>query len=328
MPSTVGAPLGMLGCPAGTPFTGNSPARPIRVAGDVAIHGRCRSEEASHESQPTTSPARSPSSPAPAPAWAWPPPALSPQAGAAVGLADVNEAACAAATEELRDAGHQVLTVVCDVSDEDQVAARSTHRETFGRLDMAFNNAGIQAPPTDAADEPAENFDRVNNINLRGIWACMKHELRQMRDPGQRGDRELLLARRPGRPTRPRRLPRLQARCDRADQERRPRVRAPRDPDQRGLPGHHRHPDGRRHGRQRRPRPRRSRRRPPIGRLGRAERSPPPCCGCAAPAPASSSGSPCPSTAATPPADHTSTKGASMRGVVHVRPRRRPRRRP
>ena len=49
---------------------------------------------------------------------------------------------------------------------------------------MAFNNAGIQAPPTDAADEPAELFDRVNAVNLRGVWACMKHELRQMRSQG------------------------------------------------------------------------------------------------------------------------------------------------
>jgi NAD(P)-dependent dehydrogenase (short-subunit alcohol dehydrogenase family) len=55
---------------------------------------------------------------------------------------------------------------------------------TFSRLDMAFNNAGIQAPPTDAADEPGETFDRVNAINLRGVWACMKHELRQMRAQG------------------------------------------------------------------------------------------------------------------------------------------------
>lgn len=37
---------------------------------------------------------------------------------------------------------------------------------TFGRLDMAFNNAGIQVPPSDAADETAENFDRVNAVNL------------------------------------------------------------------------------------------------------------------------------------------------------------------
>ena len=43
--------------------------------------------------------------------------------------------------------------------------------DTFGRLDMAFNNAGIQVPPSDAADEAAETFDRVNAINLRGVWA-------------------------------------------------------------------------------------------------------------------------------------------------------------
>ena len=56
--------------------------------------------------------------------------------------------------------------------------------DTFDRLDMAFNNAGIQVPPSDAADEPAEVIDRVNAINLRGIWACMKHELGQMRTQG------------------------------------------------------------------------------------------------------------------------------------------------
>ncbi len=54
--------------------------------------------------------------------------------------------------------------------------------DTFGLLDMAFNNAGVQVPPSDAADEPAENFDRAIAINLRGVWTCMKHELHQMRD--------------------------------------------------------------------------------------------------------------------------------------------------
>jgi NAD(P)-dependent dehydrogenase (short-subunit alcohol dehydrogenase family) len=60
-------------------------------------------------------------------------------------------------------------------------SSRSIERAvaTFGRLDVAFNNAGIQVPPSDAADEPAENFDCVNAIDLRGVWTCMKHELRQ-----------------------------------------------------------------------------------------------------------------------------------------------------
>ena len=106
-------------------------------------------------------------------------------AGAAVVLADVNEDALRAATDELIAAGHQALGVACDVSDEAQVAALVERTvDTFGRLDMAFNNAGIMIPPSDAADEPADNFDRVSAINLRGVWTCMKHELRQMRAQG------------------------------------------------------------------------------------------------------------------------------------------------
>ena len=124
-------------------------------------------------------------SPAPAPAWDWPPHKPSPRPGPPSILADINQDALRAATDDLIAAGHQALAVTCDVSSEDDVAAMVDKTvATFGRLDMAFNNAGIQAPPTDAADEPAETFDRVNAINLRGIWACMKHELRQMRDQG------------------------------------------------------------------------------------------------------------------------------------------------
>jgi NAD(P)-dependent dehydrogenase (short-subunit alcohol dehydrogenase family) len=107
------------------------------------------------------------------------------EAGAAVILADVKQAALSAAAEDLTTAGHQALGVVCDVSQEDLVDAMVNQAvATFGRLDMAFNNSGIQAPPTDAEDEPAEMFDRVNAINLRGAWTCMKHELRQMRAQG------------------------------------------------------------------------------------------------------------------------------------------------
>jgi NAD(P)-dependent dehydrogenase (short-subunit alcohol dehydrogenase family) len=107
------------------------------------------------------------------------------EAGAAVVLTDVNQEALREATEALTAAGHQALAVGCDVSDETAVAAAvRTTVGTYGRLDMAFNNAGIQAPPTDAADEPADLFDRVNAVNLRGVWGCMKHELAQMRPQG------------------------------------------------------------------------------------------------------------------------------------------------
>lgn len=107
------------------------------------------------------------------------------EAGAAVTLADVNDDQLQAAERELHQAGHRVLTVRCDVADEDQVAAAvATTVDTFGSLDLAYNNAGIQSPMTDAADETAEVFDRVNGVNLRGIWASMKQELVQMRTQG------------------------------------------------------------------------------------------------------------------------------------------------
>jgi len=107
------------------------------------------------------------------------------EAGAAVALADVNEAALRSATQELVAAGHKAIGIRCDVADEAEVAAMVERTvSAFGRLDAAFNNAGVQAPPSDLADEAAEEFDRVNAINLRGVWACMKHELRHMREQG------------------------------------------------------------------------------------------------------------------------------------------------
>jgi NAD(P)-dependent dehydrogenase (short-subunit alcohol dehydrogenase family) len=105
--------------------------------------------------------------------------------GAAVVIADVNATAIAEAEQAFKDAGHQALGVVCDVSDETQVESM-VHKavQTFGRLDMAFNNAGIITPAIDTADERAEDYDRVQAVNARGVWVCMKHELRQMRERG------------------------------------------------------------------------------------------------------------------------------------------------
>jgi len=107
------------------------------------------------------------------------------QAGAAVVLADRDERALGAATERLAGAGHRVVGVACDVADEGQVAAMVARAVAeFGRLDMAYNNAGILGPMGDVADETAAGFDEVNAVNLRGVWTCMKHELRQMARQG------------------------------------------------------------------------------------------------------------------------------------------------
>jgi NAD(P)-dependent dehydrogenase (short-subunit alcohol dehydrogenase family) len=107
------------------------------------------------------------------------------EAGAAVVLADRNEDALRAATDELNSAGHKALNVACDVADEAQVAAMVERTvATFGRLDAAFNNAGVQSPALEIADVDNAEYERVMAINLRGVWNCMKHELRRMRAQG------------------------------------------------------------------------------------------------------------------------------------------------
>ena len=107
------------------------------------------------------------------------------EAGAAVAIVDLDDGAADRFAAELNAAGHRALAVQCDVSDEGQVenaVARTV--EAFGSLDMAFNNAGIMLPPVDSADETAAAFDKIVAVNLRGVWASMKHELVQMRKQG------------------------------------------------------------------------------------------------------------------------------------------------
>ena len=107
------------------------------------------------------------------------------EAGASVVLADRNEAEVQAAAKALADRGHKSLAVRCDVSDDAQVEAMVEKTvATFGQLDAAYNNAGIQNVLAETADSTREDYDRVMGINLRGVWSCMKFELRQMRKQG------------------------------------------------------------------------------------------------------------------------------------------------
>ena len=106
-------------------------------------------------------------------------------AGAAVVLADVKEEAVQAAAEKLAAAGRRAVALTCDVRDDAQVAAMVDRAVAeFGRLDAAFNNAGVMAHIAPTADSTREEWDRVIGVNLRGVWSCMKHELRQMERQG------------------------------------------------------------------------------------------------------------------------------------------------
>ncbi len=107
------------------------------------------------------------------------------EAGAAVVLADFREEAVRAEAEKLVSSGHKAIAVRCDVSDDAQVAAMVDRAVVeFGTVDAAFNNAGVMARIAPTADSTREEWDRVIGINLRGVWSCMKYELRQMERQG------------------------------------------------------------------------------------------------------------------------------------------------
>jgi len=107
------------------------------------------------------------------------------ESGAAVVLADWNEKSVCSAAKELKAQGHKALAIRCDVSDDAQVEAM-VHQTvtTFGQLDAAYNNAGVQNALAETADSTRDDYDRVMAINLRGVWSCMKFELQQMRKQG------------------------------------------------------------------------------------------------------------------------------------------------
>jgi NAD(P)-dependent dehydrogenase (short-subunit alcohol dehydrogenase family) len=107
------------------------------------------------------------------------------QAGASVIVADSNAALLETAANGLRAAGHQVLAISCDVTDRGQVKSMIEQAvKTYGRLDAAFNNAGINCDGAPMAETEDDEFDNIVNVNLRGVWNCMKAELREMMAQG------------------------------------------------------------------------------------------------------------------------------------------------
>ncbi|MBD2077188.1 SDR family oxidoreductase [Phormidium sp. FACHB-592] len=85
----------------------------------------------------------------------------------------------------IRDAGAECLFVRSDVSREDDVKALMQKTiETYGRLDCAFNNAGIESSPNPLHKQSIEDFDELMAINVRGLFLCMKYELEQMLSQG------------------------------------------------------------------------------------------------------------------------------------------------
>lgn len=107
--------------------------------------------------------------------------------GIAVAGCDINAAAGEAVAEKIRSAGGDALFVQADVSDEADVErAIAAAISTFGQIDYAVNNAGIEGVLAPFEQTAAADFDHVIAVNLRGVFLCMKHELKHMhaRDAG------------------------------------------------------------------------------------------------------------------------------------------------
>lgn len=102
-------------------------------------------------------------------------------AGAAVILVDRNSDLLDAAVESLRDADLEATGLTCDVSDATQVKELFAEAiAKHGRIDAAFNNAGVNCQAAKLHDTPDDEFERVLGINLKGVWNCMKAELLSM----------------------------------------------------------------------------------------------------------------------------------------------------
>ena len=107
--------------------------------------------------------------------------------GARVAVADILEEAAQNTVSEIKAMGGQALAIACDVTDDDAVKAMiAATVDAFGCLDCAFNNAGIAPYQVNAggqkiADVAPEAWRRLIDVNLTGVWLCLRHEVAQMR---------------------------------------------------------------------------------------------------------------------------------------------------
>ncbi len=105
--------------------------------------------------------------------------------GASVVVADVSVQGGQETVKMITGTGAKAIFVKCDVSNASEVKAMVAKTvETYGRLNCAFNNAGIEGVNAPVADYPDEIWDKAIGVNLIGVYHCMKHEIRAMLNSG------------------------------------------------------------------------------------------------------------------------------------------------
>jgi len=106
--------------------------------------------------------------------------------GAKVAVCDVEVKGGEETVRMIKESGGDAIFAKADVSKASEVEAMVNKAvETYGRLDYAHNNAGIEADMTATAECSEEHWDRIIGINLKGVWLCMKYEIPQMLKQGK-----------------------------------------------------------------------------------------------------------------------------------------------
>lgn len=107
------------------------------------------------------------------------------EAGARVTIADINETALIETAAQIKARGGTALIQHCDVTKSVEIkAALDETIVAFGRLDAAFNNAGVEQPGASIVELSEEMLDRVLNVNLKSVFLCMKHQIPLMLQNG------------------------------------------------------------------------------------------------------------------------------------------------
>lgn len=103
------------------------------------------------------------------------------KAGAKVVVADINQKDGEAVVNEITQAGGTAMFVPCDVTNDQQVMSLvDATIEAYGKLDIAFNNAGIEIEQSKLADGEESVFDKIMDVNVKGVWRCMKYQIPAM----------------------------------------------------------------------------------------------------------------------------------------------------
>lgn len=164
------------------------------------------------------------------------------QEGLKVVVADLDPAGGEATVALIHAAGGEALFIACDVTRDAEV--RQLHERliaAYGRLDYAYNNAGIEIEQGRLAEGSEAEFDAIMGVNVKGVWLCMKYQLPVAVGPGRWGHRQYRFGGGLGRGAEDEHLQRLQARGDRPDQVGGHRIRQEGHPGECGVPGGDRH---------------------------------------------------------------------------------------